>query len=127
MKTLTAYKTLDGKYFESKEEALAYENRGMLSAQIEAFLQGRPVTSTADLIVAWESFRSQLFCNESIELLSMTCRTENCLKSAQIRTISDLVANTANDLMKIPNLGRKSLKEIIEELAQRGLKLGGAV
>lgn len=54
-----------------------------------------------------------------------TNRTFNCLKSENISTIRDLVSKTHNDLLKIPNLGRKSLKEIVDELAKHNLHLKG--
>jgi DNA-directed RNA polymerase alpha subunit len=54
-----------------------------------------------------------------------TNRTFNCLKSENISTIRDLVGKTHNDLLKIPNLGRKSLKEIVDELAKHNLNLKG--
>ena len=58
-----------------------------------------------------------------VEELAMTVRTSNCLKEAKIFTIGQLQQWTAEELMRLPNLGRKSLKEVIEQLQQRGLKL----
>jgi DNA-directed RNA polymerase alpha subunit len=54
-----------------------------------------------------------------------TNRTFNCLKSENIKTISDLVKFSHNELLKIPNLGRKSLKEVVDELAAHNLHLKG--
>lgn len=54
---------------------------------------------------------------DSINNLYLTRRSENCLKAEGIFTITQLQNRTANSLLKIPNLGRKSQKEIIEQLA----------
>lgn len=56
---------------------------------------------------------------KSIDALELTVRSFNCLASENIYTIGELVTKTENDLLKTPNLGRKSLKEIKEELFNR--------
>lgn len=60
---------------------------------------------------------------DSINNFYLTKRSENCLKAEGIFTITQLRNYTANSLLKIPNLGRKSQKEIIEQLAGLGYKL----
>ena len=60
---------------------------------------------------------------DSINNLYLTRRSENCLKAEGIFTITQLLNRTANSLLKIPNLGRKSQKEIIEQLAGLDYKL----
>lgn len=59
-----------------------------------------------------------------IEDLNLTVRSQNCLKQQEIKWIGDLVQRTEKDLMRFPNLGRKSLTEIKAALAQQGLQLG---
>lgn len=59
-----------------------------------------------------------------VEDLELTVRSANCLKAQNIRMLGDLVQYTENDLMKFPNLGRKSLNEIKSVLSERGLSLG---
>jgi DNA-directed RNA polymerase subunit alpha len=59
-----------------------------------------------------------------VEDLELTVRAANCLKAQEIRTIGDLVHNSENDLLKTPNLGKKSLNEIKAALAARNLHLG---
>ena len=61
---------------------------------------------------------------KSIDELDLTVRSANCLKAENIYFIGDLVQRTENELMKTPNLGKKSLTEITEVLAQHGLSLG---
>ena len=59
-----------------------------------------------------------------VEDLELTVRAANCLKAQSIRTIGDLVHNAESDLLKTPNLGKKSLNEIKAALAARNLHLG---
>ncbi|MFC4962231.1 DNA-directed RNA polymerase subunit alpha [Alcaligenes sp. GCM10023179] len=59
-----------------------------------------------------------------VDDLELTVRSVNCLKAENIYYIGDLIQRTENELLKTPNLGRKSLNEIKEVLAARGLTLG---
>ena len=59
-----------------------------------------------------------------VDELELTVRSANCLKAENIYYIGDLIQRTENELLKTPNLGRKSLSEIKEVLASRGLTLG---
>ncbi len=59
-----------------------------------------------------------------VDELELTVRSANCLKAEHILYIGDLIQKTEPELLKTPNLGRKSLSEIKEVLAQRGLSLG---
>lgn len=59
-----------------------------------------------------------------VDDLELTVRAANCLKAENICFIGDLVQRSENDLLKTPNLGRKSLMEIKSILSQRGLTLG---
>lgn len=58
-----------------------------------------------------------------IEDLDFSVRTYNCLKRAGINSIGDLVARTEEDMMKVRNLGKKSLEEVIQKLEELGLSL----
>jgi DNA-directed RNA polymerase subunit alpha len=59
-----------------------------------------------------------------VDDLELTVRAANCLKAENIYYIGDLVTRSENDLLKTPNLGKKSLMEIKNVLAARGLALG---
>jgi DNA-directed RNA polymerase subunit alpha len=59
-----------------------------------------------------------------VDELELTVRSANCLKAENIYYIGDLIQRSENELLKTPNLGRKSLNEIKEVLATRGLSLG---
>lgn len=61
---------------------------------------------------------------QPVDDLELTVRSANCLKAEQIIFIGDLVQRTEVELLKAPNLGKKSLTEIKDVLAQRGLSLG---
>ena len=62
--------------------------------------------------------------NERIDSLELTVRAFNCLRSENIRYIGDLVTRSEAQLLRTPNLGRKSLAEIKNILADQGLSLG---
>ena len=59
-----------------------------------------------------------------VDDLELTVRSANCLKAEDIYYIGDLIQRTETELLKTPNLGRKSLNEIKEVLASKGLTLG---
>ena len=59
----------------------------------------------------------------TIEELDLSVRSFNCLKRANINTVEDLISKTEDDMMKVRNLGRKSLEEVINKLAMMGLSL----
>ena len=59
-----------------------------------------------------------------VDDLELTVRSANCLKEESIYYIGDLIQRTETELLKTPNLGRKSLNEIKDVLASRGLSLG---
>ena len=60
----------------------------------------------------------------SVDDLELTVRSANCLKAENIYYIGDLIQRTEVELLKTPNLGKKSLTEIKDVLATRGLSLG---
>ena len=61
--------------------------------------------------------------NKSIDELELSVRSYNCLKRAGINTVEDLCAKSMDDLMKVRNMGRKSLDEILNKLESMGLHL----
>lgn len=63
------------------------------------------------------------FYLRSVDDLALTVRSANCLKAENIRYVGDLIQKTETDLLKTPNLGKKSLNEIKEILADKGLSL----
>ena len=59
----------------------------------------------------------------TIEELDLSVRSFNCLKRAGINTVEDLIGKTEDDMMKVRNLGRKSLDEVVAKLASLGYDL----
>ena len=59
----------------------------------------------------------------TIEELDLSVRSFNCLKRAGINTVEDLISKSEEDMMKVRNLGRKSLEEVINKLNTLGLSL----
>ena len=59
----------------------------------------------------------------TIEDLDLSVRSFNCLKRANINTVADLAEKTEDDMMKVRNLGRKSLEEVKKKLEELGLTL----
>jgi DNA-directed RNA polymerase subunit alpha len=89
------------------------------------------VSVFASLEGAAQAFNTPAATNEvdpilakPVDDLELTVRSANCLKAENILMIGDLVVKSENELLKTPNLGRKSLNEIKEVLAARGLTLG---
>ena len=58
-----------------------------------------------------------------IEDLNLSVRSYNCLKRANINTVGELTQKTEEEMMKVRNLGRKSLKEVVQKLREIGLDL----
>jgi len=103
------------------EEAVSLAAR-ILQTHLQLFMhmdtsakeQGAAVSSQ-------EAGRDEL--NKSIDELELSVRSYNCLKRAGINTVEDLCAKTMDDLMKVRNMGRKSLDEILNKLESMGLFL----
>lgn len=93
----------------------------ILSNQLESFVDLRDVRQTEIKEEKPEFDPSLLHLVDDLEL---TVRSANCLKAESIQYIGDLVQKTEVELLKTPNLGKKSLTEIKDVLAARGLSLG---
>ena len=62
----------------------------------------------------------------SIEEMDLSVRSFNCLKRANINTVQDLITRSGEDMIKVRNLGRKSLEEVQNKLAMMGLASDGS-
>lgn len=74
-------------------------------------------------VVEKEPERPDTVMKMTIEELDLSVRSFNCLKRANINTVEDLISKTEDEMMKVRNLGRKSLEEVINKLAMMGLSL----
>ncbi len=102
------------------EEAIRYAAR-ILMEHLSTFadLEGTPAPVEAPKTPQVDPILLRL-----VDDLELTVRSANCLKAENIYYIGDLIQRTETELLKTPNLGRKSLNEIKEVLAVRGLTLG---
>ena len=97
------------------------EAAGILINQLSAFANISHETDQQD---EWPTVSVDPMLLRSVDELELTVRSANCLKAENINYIGDLVLKTETDLLKTPNLGRKSLNEIKDVLASRGFSLG---
>ena len=81
-------------------------------------LDGRPI------VVEKSADPQSTVLDMTIEELDLSVRSFNCLKRANINTVADLISKTEDEMMKVRNLGRKSLEEVIGKLEAMGLSLG---
>ena len=95
----------------------------VLSAHLKSFInlsdktEGIPVMSTED-----DDSKDKVL-DMSIDELELSVRSYNCLKRAGINTVAELCNRTSEDMMKVRNLGRKSLEEVLAKLKELGLSL----
>ncbi|MBN8503640.1 MAG: DNA-directed RNA polymerase subunit alpha [Burkholderiales bacterium] len=108
----------------SPEEAIRASAK-ILVEQLAAFaqLQGTDLVDAFDAPVQRSASFDPILLRP-VDELELTVRSANCLKAENIYYIGDLIQRTETELLKTPNLGRKSLNEIKEVLASRGLTLG---
>jgi DNA-directed RNA polymerase subunit alpha len=102
------------------EEAIRYAAR-VLMDQLSVFAD---LDGTAVAIETPKAAAVDPILLRPVDDLELTVRSANCLKAENIYYIGDLIQRTETELLKTPNLGRKSLNEIKEVLASRGLTLG---
>ncbi|MBI5333065.1 MAG: DNA-directed RNA polymerase subunit alpha [Burkholderiales bacterium] len=108
----------------SPEEAIRASAK-ILVEQLAVFaqLEGSEISSVFDT-PAKSAQQFDPILLRPVDELELTVRSANCLKAENIYYIGDLIQRTETELLKTPNLGRKSLNEIKEVLASRGLALG---
>ncbi|SFV83466.1 DNA-directed RNA polymerase alpha subunit [hydrothermal vent metagenome] len=96
----------------------------ILQDQLSSFVELELVEEEEALPTS-DDFDPQLLA--AVDELELTVRSANCLKAEQIYYIGDLIQKSEQDLLRTPNLGRKSLNEIKEVLTEKGLALGTAI
>ena len=102
------------------QEALA-KSAQILIAHLDKFLEVANITRDINLEKEEETVEENKYENFTIEELDLSVRSYNCLKRAGIQTILELTDRTEEDMMKVKNLGKKSLKEIKEKLTAYNL------
>ena len=110
--------TTDGSV--SPQEALALAAH-LLVEHLNLFVAINSIVEDVEVIAESKVETTNKFQNMTIDDLELSVRSNNCLKRAGIQTVEELIQKTEEDMMKVRNLGKKSLKEIKEVIASYGL------
>ena len=95
----------------------------VLSEHLSLFIDLSENAKTAEVMVEKEDDEKEKVLEMSIDELELSVRSYNCLKRAGINTVEELTNRTPEDMMKVRNLGRKSLEEVLAKLDELGLSL----
>lgn len=95
----------------------------VLSEHLSLFIDLSENAKTAEVMVEKEDDEKGKVLEMSIDELELSVRSFNCLKRAGINTVQELANKTPDDMMKVRNLGRKSLEEVLAKLDELGLSL----
>lgn len=95
----------------------------VLSEHLSLFIDLSANAKNAEIMVEKEDNKKEKVLEMNIDELELSVRSYNCLKRAGINTVEELTNRTADDMMKVRNLGRKSLEEVLAKLKELGLAL----
>lgn len=95
----------------------------VLSEHLKSFIDLSENAKTAEIMVEKPEDDKGKVLDMSIDELELSVRSYNCLKRAGINTVEELTNKTSDDMMKVRNLGRKSLEEVLAKLKELGLQL----
>ena len=95
----------------------------VLSEHLNLFIDLSENAKSVDVMVEKEDDQKEKVLEMSIDELELSVRSYNCLKRAGINTVEELTNKTPDDMMKVRNLGRKSLEEVLAKLKELGLGL----
>ena len=95
----------------------------VLSEHLSLFIDLSENAKSAEIMVETESNEKEKVLEMNIDELELSVRSYNCLKRAGINTVEELCNRTSDDMMKVRNLGRKSLEEVLAKLKELGLEL----
>ena len=104
------------------DEALSLAAK-VLSEHLNLFIDLSESAKTAEVMVESVSNEKEKVLEMNIDELELSVRSYNCLKRAGINTVEELCNKTSEDMMKVRNLGRKSLEEVLSKLKELGLSL----
>ena len=93
----------------------------VMTGHLELFIDLSEATRNTQVMIEKEESKKEKVIETSIEELELSVRSFNCLKRAGIATVEDLTNRSENDMMKVRNLGKKSLDEVIAKLHSLGL------
>jgi len=106
----------------SAKEAVSLAAK-ILNEHLNLFVELSDEGKKAEIMVEREENIKEKVLEMTIEELDMSVRSFNCLKRAGIDTVEDLTNKTEEDMIKVRNLGKKSLEEVIQKLQSLGLSL----
>ena len=95
----------------------------VLSAHLNLFIDLSENAKSAEVMIEKEDNEKEKVLEMNIDELELSVRSYNCLKRAGINTVEELCNRTSEDMMKVRNLGRKSLEEVLGKLKELGLQL----
>ena len=95
----------------------------VLSEHLNLFIDLSENARTAEVMIEKEDNAKEKVLEMNIDELELSVRSYNCLKRAGINTVEELTNRTPEDMMKVRNLGRKSLEEVLAKLKELGLQL----
>ena len=95
----------------------------VMTGHLELFIDLSETTKNTQVMIEKEESKKEKVLEMSIEELELSVRSYNCLKRANINTVADLARKSEEDMMKVRNLGRKSLEEVKKKLIELGLAL----
>ena len=95
----------------------------VLSEHLNAFIDLSESAKSVDVMVDKVNDEKEKVLEMNIDELELSVRSYNCLKRAGINTVEELCSKTSEDMMKVRNLGRKSLDEVLAKLKELGLSL----
>ena len=95
----------------------------VLSEHLNLFIDLSESAKTVDIMVDKDDDKNEKVLEMNIDELELSVRSYNCLKRAGINTVEELCSKTSEDMMKVRNLGRKSLEEVLAKLNELGLHL----
>jgi len=95
----------------------------VLTEHLNLFVNLSESVSSQEIMVETSNTGSEKVLQMTIEELDLSVRSFNCLKRAGINTVEDLISKTEEDMMRVRNLGRKSLEEVVEKLESLGYRL----
>ena len=98
----------------------------VLSEHLSLFINLSENARTAEVMVEKEEDDKEKVLEMNIDELELSVRSYNCLKRAGINTVEELTNKTPEEMMKVRNLGRKSLEEVLEKLKELGLSLNNS-
>ena len=98
----------------------------VLSEHLNLFIDLSENAKTAEVMGEKENNEKEKVLEMNIDELELSVRSYNCLKRAGINTVEELCSRTSEDMMKVRNLGRKSLEEVLAKLKELGLQLNSS-